>query len=147
MENIFNRFGVTGGHTKIVVSGRRDHHFDGWRGSESRLMQRVVCNVFESASQRVPFFEFFVFWGSNGGPLEGLGANFSKTFCIFLYKLFFLDFGFNLVGGAGGRGGARQVYRICRFWFDIYSRPATPVGCGKSEGFAPSAGPLSTGNC
>ena len=65
---------------KIGVSLKREHRFQGSRGSENHDISRLKSEEVKSASRGDTFFDFFEFWVPDGIPR---GAFFSEKINFF----------------------------------------------------------------
>ena len=102
-ETHFESFSGYGWNMKAMVSWKRNHNFDGWRGSRESSCAALCAQCFSTCFSEWVFCYFWRIWRPIGGPSETLGGHFFGLLAHLFRGQFLNDFGVNL--GRGPRQG------------------------------------------
>ena len=80
---ILSPLGGTCGNVKTMVSSKRNHRFEGWRGSRESSCEALCAQCFSACFWELFCFRFFADLGRIGAHWRPLGVTFSLCFAYF----------------------------------------------------------------
>ena len=113
---ILRPLGRTGGNVKTLLSCRRNHCFEVWRGSWETSCEALCAQCFPTCFSERFLLCFLTIWAAIGGPLPTLGGNFFLIWGILFQRSISSWFWIQFGGGSAAEVGLSIMQNMQKFW-------------------------------